>query len=136
MKLKHFQSFPSPIPGTKISIPNPRFRGSISESNTALLQTNQPLVPLLNKTPEYDLLPQVTSDNEDFSWFSFVTNNLIRRNELYLKHVCSGKSGDDTGDEQEPCGCLCASNRGITFQSNLLFDELKSERVEKPTISF
>ena len=41
-----------------------------------------------------------------------------------------GQICDNIGGKQQPCGCSCASNGGLTFQSKLLCDELKSEMVE------
>ena len=126
------QYFPQMKPGTKLHVLNPRLRGFIGDTNTALVTTSQPLIPYDIHCPMTNYPPKIFTENEDYSCFNFVTKNLQIGNATFIKNVCNGVLCDGNGNKNEPCGCISAANRAIGLHCDLYCPEFELDRVEVP----
>ena len=127
--------FPDIQPGTRVDVLNPRLRGYIGETNTALITTSQPLIPYTLHSPLQNLLPKPVTENEDYSYFNFVTKDLQIGNATYVGNMCNSCLCDGSGDKNDPCGCISASFRATGLQMDLFCEEFDLDRVDVPIIS-
>ena len=130
------QYFPKLHPGTKVSILNPRLRGFIGETNTVLVTTSQPLIPFSLHTPLISLPPKPITENEDYSYFNFCTKDLTIANSTYIANSCNGVLCDGSGNKNDQCGCISASNRAVALQTELYCTEFELDRVDVPIVNF
>ena len=131
------QYFPHLAPGSPVFILNPRLRGYVNNSNTPLIQSSMPLIPMdSDAITTNTLLPRQITENEDYSWFNFQTKTLEIANAVFLKNVCGGIVCDATGDKTSPCGCIVASSKGVTLQADLNCEQLQDVRVDVPLVKF
>ena len=127
--------FPIMTPGTKVLVLNPRLRECIGDSYTALITTSQPLVPISIHSPFVNLLPKPKTQNENYSYFNFVTKALQTGNATYIKNVGNEKSCDGSGNKNDPCGCISSANRANGIQADFYCPEFDLDRVEVPVIN-
>ena len=130
------QYFPHMNPGTKVFVLNPRLRGLIGETNTALISTNQPLIPYNMHCPLIDLPPKPITQNEDYSYFNFKTKRLQTGGATYVINVCNGCLCQGAGDKNDPCGFISASNRAIGLTTDLYCPEFELDRVYVPIVKY
>ena len=107
------QYFPHMNPGTKVFVLNPRLRGFIGESNTALRWTNQLLIQYNMHCIPLDVPPKPITQNEDYSCFNFRTKHLQTVGATYVFNVCNVCLCQGPGNENDPCECISASSRAI-----------------------
>ena len=105
-------------PGTKVSILNPRLlRGFIGETNTVRVTDSQPLIPFSLHIPLTSFPPKPITENEHYSYFNFCTKDLTIANSTYIPNSCNGVLCDGSGNRNDQCGCISASNRAVALQT-------------------
>ena len=128
--------FPKMLPGTKVFILNPRLRGYIGDTNTALVSTSQPIIPYSYHLPAINLPPKPITQNEDYSYFNFMSTELQIANSTFVNNVCNGILCDGSGSKNDICGCISAANRAVALQTDLFCPEFDLDRVDVPIVSF
>ena len=130
------QYFPRMKPGTEVWILNPRLRGFIGDTNTALVSTSQPLIPITTHIPPNSLYPKPVTENENYSYFNFKTDSLQIANATYITNLCNSALCDGFGNKSDPCGCISASNRATGLKMELYCKEFEMDRVDVPIVDF
>ena len=121
------QYFPHMTPGTEALILNRVLRGVIGDTNTALVSSAQPLIPLKPYTP--------ITQNEEYSFFNFVTKNLQTGRATLVNNVYNCVVYDGSGNKNRQC-CIAAANRAIGLHTEIYCSELDMNRVDVPLINF
>ena len=96
-------------PGIEVMILNPRLKGFIGDTNTALVSSAQPLILIKPYTALNNLLPKPITENEDYSFFNFITKSLQIGSATYVNNVCYGVLCDGSGNKNNQCGCIAAA---------------------------
>ena len=76
------------------------------------------------------------TENEDYSYFNFITNYLMVGNATYVSNASNGALCNGSGDKHDVCGCISASSRSVALESELHCVEFEMERVEFSFVRF
>ena len=120
--LRYFSSI---RPGVPIHILNPQLEGFLKLTNTCLLSTVEPLVPLAEPPVIRNLALPHSVDVATFKYFEFTSTSVYMSSATPTECICPGFFCD-AQTVLDPCGCIAVTSRktwAITFQ--IRCDELR-----------
>jgi len=129
------QYYPLLSPGSVVLILCPKLHGWLGETANLIITTENPLIPMVQQQIVDNILPRYATNEEEYSWFSFVTNSLEIGHANIVQDVCGGKVCDSAEDRGTGCGCISSClGKAHAMRFRLMCDEFISERMGELTV--